>query len=149
MVFLCFPPFSERVSSQSQRRFLEEMGIATTGQGLFVFAVMQYCRKLSLKRVCLLSLKSTTGLDDFDRLKTLGTGSFGRVMLVKHKASDQFYAMKVLDKQKVGRGSQKHCVYDVPLSMSHHKHVMYYQFLFKRQKDSRCFQCNKLDRYRA
>ncbi|CAB1324731.1 unnamed protein product [Coregonus sp. 'balchen'] len=25
---------------------------------------------------------STTGLDDFDRLKTLGTGSFGRVMLV-------------------------------------------------------------------
>uniref|UniRef100_A0A8C1SI85 cAMP-dependent protein kinase n=1 Tax=Cyprinus carpio TaxID=7962 RepID=A0A8C1SI85_CYPCA len=45
--------------------------------------------------------KSTTGLDDFDRLKTLGTGSFGRVMLVKHKATDQFYAMKVLDKQKV------------------------------------------------
>uniref|UniRef100_A0A673JWN3 cAMP-dependent protein kinase n=1 Tax=Sinocyclocheilus rhinocerous TaxID=307959 RepID=A0A673JWN3_9TELE len=46
--------------------------------------------------------QSTTGLDDFDRLKTLGTGSFGRVMLVKHKATDQFYAMKVLDKQKVG-----------------------------------------------
>uniref|UniRef100_A0A8C1SIQ2 cAMP-dependent protein kinase n=1 Tax=Cyprinus carpio TaxID=7962 RepID=A0A8C1SIQ2_CYPCA len=45
--------------------------------------------------------QSTTGLDDFDRLKTLGTGSFGRVMLVKHKATDQFYAMKVLDKQKV------------------------------------------------
>ncbi|XP_016368330.1 cAMP-dependent protein kinase catalytic subunit beta-like [Sinocyclocheilus rhinocerous] len=44
--------------------------------------------------------QSTTGLDDFDRLKTLGTGSFGRVMLVKHKATDQFYAMKVLDKQK-------------------------------------------------
>uniref|UniRef100_A0A8C1M3Q7 cAMP-dependent protein kinase n=1 Tax=Cyprinus carpio TaxID=7962 RepID=A0A8C1M3Q7_CYPCA len=45
--------------------------------------------------------QSTTGLDDFERLKTLGTGSFGRVMLVKHKATDQFYAMKVLDKQKV------------------------------------------------
>ena len=25
--------------------------------------------------------QSSTGLDDFDRLKTLGTGSFGRVML--------------------------------------------------------------------
>ncbi|CAB1332315.1 unnamed protein product, partial [Coregonus sp. 'balchen'] len=44
---------------------------------------------------------STTGLDDFDRLKTLGTGSFGRVMLVKHKGTEQFYAMKILDKQKV------------------------------------------------
>lgn len=46
--------------------------------------------------------QSTTGLDDFERLKTLGTGSFGRVMLVKHKATDQFFAMKILDKQKVG-----------------------------------------------
>lgn len=46
--------------------------------------------------------QSTTGLDDFDRLKTLGTGSFGRVMLVKHKGTEQFFAMKILDKQKVG-----------------------------------------------
>lgn len=45
--------------------------------------------------------QSTTTLDDFDRLKTLGTGSFGRVMLVKHKGAEQFYAMKILDKQKV------------------------------------------------
>uniref|UniRef100_A0AAZ3RUB3 cAMP-dependent protein kinase n=3 Tax=Salmoninae TaxID=504568 RepID=A0AAZ3RUB3_ONCTS len=44
--------------------------------------------------------QSTTGLDDFDRLKTLGTGSFGRVMLVKHKGTEQFFAMKILDKQK-------------------------------------------------
>uniref|UniRef100_A0A8B9RBT3 cAMP-dependent protein kinase n=1 Tax=Astyanax mexicanus TaxID=7994 RepID=A0A8B9RBT3_ASTMX len=45
--------------------------------------------------------QSTTCLDDFERLKTLGTGSFGRVMLVKHKATEQYYAMKILDKQKV------------------------------------------------
>ncbi|XP_067368152.1 protein kinase, cAMP-dependent, catalytic, beta a isoform X3 [Channa argus] len=45
--------------------------------------------------------QSTTGLDDFDRFKTLGTGSFGRVMLVKHKGTNQFFAMKILDKQKV------------------------------------------------
>lgn len=44
---------------------------------------------------------NTATLDDFDRIKTLGTGSFGRVMLVKHKASEQYYAMKILDKQKV------------------------------------------------
>lgn len=50
-------------------------------------------------------LQSTTCLDDFDRLKTLGTGSFGRVMLVKHKGTEQYFAMKILDKQKVGDGS--------------------------------------------
>ncbi|KAE9415761.1 hypothetical protein Angca_004473, partial [Angiostrongylus cantonensis] len=45
--------------------------------------------------------KNTAVLDDFDRIKTLGTGSFGRVMLVKHKQSSSYYAMKILDKQKV------------------------------------------------
>ncbi|CAI4226513.1 unnamed protein product [Auanema sp. JU1783] len=45
--------------------------------------------------------QNTASLDDFDRIKTLGTGSFGRVMLVKHKQSGNYYAMKILDKQKV------------------------------------------------
>uniref|UniRef100_L7M8P1 cAMP-dependent protein kinase n=1 Tax=Rhipicephalus pulchellus TaxID=72859 RepID=L7M8P1_RHIPC len=44
---------------------------------------------------------NTACLDDFDRIKTLGTGSFGRVMLVQHKQSKDYYAMKILDKQKV------------------------------------------------
>lgn len=38
---------------------------------------------------------------DFERIKTLGTGSFGRVMLVQHKKSKGYHAMKILDKQKV------------------------------------------------
>lgn len=46
-------------------------------------------------------LQQTAALDHFERLKTLGTGSFGRVMLVKHKESGQHFAMKILDKQKV------------------------------------------------
>ncbi|KAF8790582.1 cAMP-dependent protein kinase catalytic subunit like protein [Argiope bruennichi] len=45
--------------------------------------------------------KNTASLDDFDRIKTLGTGSFGRVMLVQHKTAKEYYAMKILDKQKV------------------------------------------------
>ncbi|WKX90459.1 hypothetical protein Q1695_009367 [Nippostrongylus brasiliensis] len=45
--------------------------------------------------------QNTASLDDFDRIKTLGTGSFGRVMLVKHKQTGNYYAMKILDKQKV------------------------------------------------
>ncbi|CAF0956398.1 unnamed protein product [Adineta steineri] len=45
--------------------------------------------------------QNTAKPDDFDRIRTLGTGSFGRVMLVKHQSSGGFYAMKILDKQKV------------------------------------------------
>lgn len=45
--------------------------------------------------------QNTAGLDDFELLKTLGTGSFGRVMLVRHKSSSRYFAMKILDKQKV------------------------------------------------
>lgn len=45
--------------------------------------------------------QNTAQLDDFDRLKTLGTGSFGRVMLAQHKEKKTYYAMKILDKQKV------------------------------------------------
>lgn len=45
--------------------------------------------------------KNTACLDDYDRTKTLGTGSFGRVMLVQNKQSKEYYAMKILDKQKV------------------------------------------------
>jgi len=40
-------------------------------------------------------------LEDFDRKKTLGTGAFGRVILVKHKQNEQFYALKLLDKHQV------------------------------------------------
>jgi protein kinase A len=40
-------------------------------------------------------------LEDFERKRTLGTGSFGRVMLVRHLKTNRYYAMKILDKQKV------------------------------------------------
>jgi len=46
-------------------------------------------------------LQNNAALDEFDRIRTLGTGSFGRVMLVQYKASKSFHAMKILDKQKV------------------------------------------------
>ena len=45
--------------------------------------------------------KNTACLDDFDQLQTLGTGSFGQVMLSQHKEKKSYYAMKILDKQKV------------------------------------------------
>lgn len=39
--------------------------------------------------------------DDFERFRTVGTGAFGRVILVKHKSTSAYYAMKILDKGKL------------------------------------------------
>ncbi|KAL3319706.1 cAMP-dependent protein kinase catalytic subunit 1 [Cichlidogyrus casuarinus] len=57
--------------------------------------------KVSLFRNWLIFVQNTASLGDFERHKTLGTGSFGRVMLVKHKKDEEYFAMKILDKQKV------------------------------------------------
>lgn len=46
-------------------------------------------------------VQNTACLDEFDRIRTLGTGSFGRVMLVQHKTEFNYMALKILDKQKV------------------------------------------------
>ncbi|KAK4005936.1 cAMP-dependent protein kinase catalytic subunit PRKX [Daphnia magna] len=48
------------------------------------------------------------GIDlyDFFRARTLASGNFGRVILVQNKLNKQFYAMKVLEKQKVVKKKQ-------------------------------------------
>jgi len=48
----------------------------------------------------------TFHLKDFLQLKTLGTGTFGRVYLVQHKLSKKYFAMKVLKKSEVVRLKQ-------------------------------------------
>ena len=45
-------------------------------------------------------------LEDFDLLKVLGKGGFGKVMLVRKKNTDDIYAMKVLKKEAVVRRNQ-------------------------------------------
>ena len=53
--------------------------------------------------------KATKGkyaLGDFDFKRTLGTGSFGRVHLVKSKHNSRFYAIKVLKKAQVVKMKQ-------------------------------------------
>lgn len=39
--------------------------------------------------------------DDFDLLKVIGKGSFGKVLLVRKKDDDHIYAMKILKKENV------------------------------------------------
>jgi len=45
-------------------------------------------------------------LEDFDLLKVLGKGGFGKVMLVRKKGTTDIYAMKVLKKEAVIRRNQ-------------------------------------------
>lgn len=45
-------------------------------------------------------------LEDFDLLKVLGKGGFGKVMLVRKKETTDIYAMKVLKKEAVIRRNQ-------------------------------------------
>ncbi|CAH1994566.1 unnamed protein product [Acanthoscelides obtectus] len=59
------------------------------------------------------TLSSSQGLEEFTKIKTLGTGSFGRVMLVKHKDSDNFYAMKCIEKVRIIKLKQvDHTLYE-------------------------------------
>lgn len=50
--------------------------------------------------------KNTATWDDFTRIRTLGRGAFGRVLLVRYKNGDQFFAMKVLSKLEVVKSRQ-------------------------------------------
>ncbi len=46
------------------------------------------------------------GLSDFQLLRTIGTGTFGRVYLCRFKETQKFYAMKILKKVEVVRLKQ-------------------------------------------
>ncbi|KAI8883173.1 camp-dependent protein kinase 10 [Backusella circina FSU 941] len=50
--------------------------------------------------------KPNTTIDDYTLTETLGTGTFGRVWLSKHKTSKKYYAIKVLKKADIVRLKQ-------------------------------------------
>lgn len=49
---------------------------------------------------------STWKLSDFELKETLGTGTFGRVRLCRHKLSNRFFALKILKKKELFRMKQ-------------------------------------------
>jgi len=48
----------------------------------------------------------STGLDDYDVKATLGSGSFGKVQLVREKESGVYYASKQLSKDQIVKTKQ-------------------------------------------
>jgi serine/threonine protein kinase len=46
------------------------------------------------------------GIDDFELVRVIGKGSFGKVTLVKKKSNAQYYAMKVLTKAQLHKSKQ-------------------------------------------
>jgi serine/threonine protein kinase len=44
---------------------------------------------------------SKTSLKDFASLKVLGIGSWGKVLLVRHRKTNELFAMKVIKKNKI------------------------------------------------
>lgn len=77
---------SDKVSSQNSSQFFKQF---------LQDAKEDFLKKWESPEKCAI------GLDAFTRLKTLGTGSFGRVMLVRQIDGEKYYAMKILDKSKV------------------------------------------------
>jgi serine/threonine protein kinase len=63
-----------------------------------------------------LSPDDSVQLGDFELKLTLGTGTFGRVMLAQHRSSHHYVAIKILKKEKVVRLKQmEHVTYEKTL----------------------------------
>ncbi|XP_072410046.1 serine/threonine-protein kinase Sgk1 isoform X3 [Chiloscyllium punctatum] len=70
---------------------------------------------------------------DFNFLKVIGKGSFGKVLLAKHKSDDQFYAVKVLQKKAIlKKKEEKHIMSERNVLLKNVKHPflvgLYYSF---------------------
>ena len=58
------------------------------------------------ERMVKFSIQPSAKLDDFELKKTIGTGSFGRVVLARQKLTGEFYALKILSKKNVIKTKQ-------------------------------------------
>ncbi|GFO10851.1 serine/threonine-protein kinase sgk1-like [Plakobranchus ocellatus] len=67
--------------------------------------------------------KTTVKPNDFEFLKVIGKGSFGKVLLARHKAENHVYAVKVLQKQAImKRNEAKHIMAERNVLLQNVKH---------------------------
>jgi len=95
----------------------------------------------------LLEDEAKVGPDDFDFLKVIGRGAFGKVMQVKYKTNDKIYAMKILrKKQIVAKNQIEHTKAERKILQAlQHPFLMTLRFAF--QTDSKLYLV--LDYYRG
>ncbi|XP_013185564.2 cAMP-dependent protein kinase catalytic subunit alpha-like [Amyelois transitella] len=77
--------------------------------------------------------ESVAKLTDFEKQKVLGTGAFGIVYLAKHIASGKYYAMKMLEKEKIVKLKQiEHSFYEKKILIGlNFPFVVYMKYFFK------------------
>ncbi|XP_072514991.1 serine/threonine-protein kinase Sgk2b [Salminus brasiliensis] len=71
---------------------------------------------------------------DFDYLKVIGTGSFGKVLLARHRENDRYYAVKVLQKHIILRKKAEEnimCERSVLLKTVNHPFLVRLHFSFQ------------------
>lgn len=81
-------------------RPLSDLSMASSGRSKFDSPSLSQSSSVVRKT------SSRYTLSDFSFIKTLGTGSFGRVHLVRSCHNTRFYAIKVLNKDRVVRMKQ-------------------------------------------
>jgi serine/threonine protein kinase len=72
-------------------------------------------------------------IEDFSILKVLGTGSYGKVQLVRNKGDTKLYAMKSLKKQELARQRQLvHTQTEYNIAFNHsHRYLVNLVFAFQ------------------
>lgn len=78
-------------------------------------------------------LKTNGNLEDFTLMKILGTGSFGKVVLSKHKTNEKMYAIKMMEKVNIIRTKQLlHTVSEIRfLDALKFQFITHMEFFFK------------------
>jgi len=103
---------------------IEEVGTSEVFKGDLVFRDLadyaDYLEKCRNEFDTTWGQKSPIGrLEDWERIRTLGSGSFGRVILVKHKLTSVYCVMKVLEKAKVVKLKQVQHTLDEKKSLNY------------------------------
>ncbi|CAH2250249.1 serine threonine- kinase Sgk1 isoform X2, partial [Pelobates cultripes] len=77
---------------------------------------------------------------DFQFLKIIGKGSFGKVLLARHKADEKFYAVKVLQKKAIlKKKEEKHIMSERNVLLKNVKHPFLVGLHFSFQTTSRLY----------
>ena len=75
-------------------------------------------------------------ISTFEILKTIGRGSYGKILVAEYKKSSELYAIKVIRKEQISEDLVDNIFLEKKiLSSSKNEFILIYHFFFKHQKD--------------